>query len=235
MGWTLEQVYGSIELPMQIPVRADPNDPVDYGMGGEQFGWAFWLHDPATRSCSLTTDVDADTICNASDNCPNVYNPTQVNTDYPADLQGDACDDDDDADGVPDTADNCITRKNASPAGGLLSWQRATGGQLDDDVDGFGNECDADYNQASAAVDSTDLALFKVAFGKKRSSSICNPGGSSPCDIYDHNNAVAVIESGDLTAFKVLFGQTKKTDGDRMEKCGSCPLSCTAGSNDACP
>jgi hypothetical protein len=103
---------------------------------------------------------------------------------------------------------------------------------VDDDADGFGNRCDADYNGVSASVDSTDLALFKVAYAQKRTGSTCNPGGTSPCDRYDHNNAVITIDSTDLAIFKALFGHTKKDDGDLMEKCPTCPLDCEG---DACP
>jgi hypothetical protein len=45
------------------------------------------------------------TICSGSDNCPTLYNPDQANAD--ADAQGDACDADDDGDGVLDGADLC--------------------------------------------------------------------------------------------------------------------------------
>jgi hypothetical protein len=42
----------------------------------------------------------------------------------------------------------------------------------------------------------------------------------------------ATIDSADFTVFKTLFSKTKKSDGDIMEKCSSCPLDC---SGDACP
>jgi hypothetical protein len=135
-----------------------------------------------------------------------------------------------DLDDVLDVFDSCTYVSNAPVA--PLAFQTTTGGQLDDDADGFGNQCDGDYNNAGAAVDSTDVGLFKAAFGKKRSTSLCNPGGSSPCDRYDHNNATAAIDSADFTVFKTLFGKTKKSDGDVMDRCPSCPLPC---SGDACP
>jgi hypothetical protein len=50
-------------------------------------------------------DVDGDTVLNEVDNCPTTPNGAQVNTD--GDAQGDACDADDDGDGVPDATDNC--------------------------------------------------------------------------------------------------------------------------------
>jgi hypothetical protein len=172
-------------------------------------------------------DTDGDGLANGSDNCPTVANGpgqasvpdvgNQANAD--GDDRGDAC-------------DNCQTIANSTVA--ALGFQTTTGGQLDDDADGWGNQCDADYNQAGPAVDSTDLGLFKFAFGKKRAQSNCNPGGTSPCDKYDHNNAVATIDSSDFTAFKSLFGQTKASNDDQMERCPTCPLPGTCV-GDACP
>ena len=71
-----------------------------------------------------------------ADNCPDVANPSQLNTDgedpMRGDELGDACDDDDDGDGIPDVADNCPTVPNVD--------------QTDIDSDGVGNLCDADID-----------------------------------------------------------------------------------------
>ena len=48
-------------------------------------------------------DTDADGISDATDNCPAIYNPDQLDSD--ADGQGNECDEDDDNDGIPDTTD----------------------------------------------------------------------------------------------------------------------------------
>lgn len=53
----------------------------------------------------LDDDRDGDDVVNADDNCPDVLNPNQENTDGVAD-GGDACDDDDDNDGTPDADDD---------------------------------------------------------------------------------------------------------------------------------
>ncbi|MCP4712250.1 MAG: T9SS type A sorting domain-containing protein [Planctomycetes bacterium] len=52
-----------------------------------------------------TGDDDGDGICNDVDNCPDIPNSDQTNTD--GDTEGDACDNDDDNDGVDDPLDQC--------------------------------------------------------------------------------------------------------------------------------
>jgi hypothetical protein len=176
----------------------------------------------------IIPDLDMDLVPDPADNCFMIPNgPNQGGfIGIGNQLDSEAV-----PDGVGDACDSCTYTVN--PPVAALAFQTTTGGQLDDDADGFGNQCDADYNGAGAAVDGADLALFKFAFGKKRTTSFCNPGGTSPCDEYDHNNAVATIDSTDFSAFKALFGKTKKSDGDVMNKCPTCPIAPCAG--DACP
>jgi hypothetical protein len=50
-------------------------------------------------------DTDGDGVCDEDDNCPDFFNPDQIDTD--GDGLGDACDPDDDNDGIPDVADPC--------------------------------------------------------------------------------------------------------------------------------
>jgi hypothetical protein len=61
----------------------------------------------------------------SQDNCRNVANPGQEDRD--SDRIGDACDNDNDNDSVPDTSDNCPELANAD--------------QKDSDRDGIGNAC----------------------------------------------------------------------------------------------
>ena len=49
-------------------------------------------------------DADGDTVADPADNCPSAANPDQANSDGAAD-GGDACDPDDDNDGIPDAQD----------------------------------------------------------------------------------------------------------------------------------
>lgn len=74
---------------------------------------------------------------------------------------------DTDLDLVPDAFDNCLTAPNG-PAQGS--------NQVDSDLDGYGNVCDADYdNDGAELVNTIDFASFLAAF----------TGG--PTTVTDHN------------------------------------------------
>ncbi len=83
--------------------------------------------DGYTVTFELQVDTDGDGILDAQDNCPAVANPDQANSDGAAD-GGDACDADDDNDGIPDdNPDNCRTVPNPD--------------QTDSNADGCGDAC----------------------------------------------------------------------------------------------
>jgi len=78
---------------------------------------------------------------------------------------------DSDADGLLDTADNCLHMPNgpAHPDGGGQA-------QLDSDGDGIGNACDADIALPNdCRVTSADLAAFKQAFYSRPGRANWNP------------------------------------------------------------
>ena len=78
-------------------------------------------------SSSGQPDRDGDTIADANDNCPNIANTDQIDTDD--DSMGDACDDSDE-DGTFDDIDTCRDVPNKL--------------QTDTDRDGMGDVCDVD-------------------------------------------------------------------------------------------
>lgn len=75
---------------------------------------------------NINTDTDGDSILDINDNCVNIANLDQFDTD--GDGIGDVCDDDDDNDSVLDVNDNCPLVENQD--------------QADIDNDGIGDVCD---------------------------------------------------------------------------------------------
>ena len=100
----------------------------------------------------LETDVDTDldTIPDVSDNCPDIVNTDQSDSD--ADGVGDVCDPinnlDLDGDGISNQFDNCSDIANP--------------GQLDTDLDGRGNLCDED-DDGDFSSDEQDCAPINPA------------------------------------------------------------------------
>ena len=119
-------------------------------------------------------DADHDGVDDApfgNDNCAGedgAYNPTQTDTDY--DGQGDACDVDDDADGIDDAVDNCPQNANQS--------------QRDTEGDGEGDPCDLDDDN-DGVTDQADNCRF-VANAEQRDTDgdsvgdACDPEPTAP-------------------------------------------------------
>ena len=110
-------------------------------------------------------DSDGDGISDDEDNCPNVPNPDQFDTDW--DGKGDVCDDDDDNDGVNDHSDNCQYDFNPN--------------QADFDEDGAGDICDID-DDSDEVLDANDQCLYTVL------GEIVNDTGCSIADLCPCNN-----------------------------------------------
>ena len=113
LGWGLAinssdiaAVVGSFAGPSGSDTITKGTNSVTTTGGWDNFVWAI---DP-----SMKADKDNDGVPDLSDNCPDDSNPLQGNTD--GDAQGDACDFDDDNDGITDNSpDNCAR-------GGAANW-----------------------------------------------------------------------------------------------------------------
>jgi hypothetical protein len=92
---------------------------------------------------------------------------------------------DTDGDGIANDVDNCLLEPNPD--------------QVDSDHDGFGNVCDADYNN-DGVVGLADFMIFGRAFCKAAPDPAYNPA-------VDHNGD-GVIGMPDWMTFGRAFGRT---------------------------
>lgn len=121
-------------------------DTIDCGPGNNDVVWLSRFGDGDTAVGCETVhsdsprpprDSDGDRVPDNIDNCPNIRNPDQLDSDETGpnpDGKGDKCDADDDNDGAHDVADNCGYR-----FGSQLAYNPH---QRDGDHDGHGDECD---------------------------------------------------------------------------------------------
>ncbi len=107
-------------------------DDAGTDIGSIANGWKLTIVTSSNVCCSaIILDSDGDGIPDASDNCPSVANVDQANND--GDSLGDACDPDDDNDGLTDTWEMTYGLDPFSAAGG-------NGAAGDPDGDGLTNE-----------------------------------------------------------------------------------------------
>jgi hypothetical protein len=135
-------------------------------------------------NCRLTPNADqsnsdADTFGNACDNCPNVTNQDQADSNMNG--TGDACEatgPDADNDGVPDSADNCPNTPNTD--------------QADGDGDNVGDACD---NCPAAANP-----------GQENSDGQPDAGDACECTCPGDANDSGAVSFGDITTVLANFG-----------------------------
>jgi hypothetical protein len=133
---------------------------------------------------------------------------------------------------VGDACDNCVLVANPRAPDGWLAahpWSTLTGGQRDDDGDGYGNRCDAGFEMSwgsSKVVNGRDLGAMRMSLGQPVDGSTCGLGGNMPCGPYDLDETGDTIDQGDLDVFRTLIGK------EPGPKCPTCPIDCTGP---ACP
>jgi len=94
---------------------------------------------------------------------------------------------DGDSDLVPDAFDNCSALANG-PAEGS--------NQVDADVDGYGNACDADYDQdATQAVNTLDFSIFLSAFTGGSPTTVTDHDGDGSTTTIDFSTFLAAFQS----------------------------------------
>jgi hypothetical protein len=130
---------------------------------------------------------------------------------------------DSDGDGVLDVNDNCVNVAN--PPATYPANRTTTGGQLDDDADGYGNLCDGKFTPGPI-VTALDTIQYKAAISKPLTGSNCGSPPVQPCDQFDLDGLSPVVTALDTIRFKQLLS---KPVGP---KCALCPLACVG---DACP
>lgn len=126
---------------------------------------------------AICGDSDGDGTLDHEDNCPDVPNPDQVDSD--GDGVGDACDDDGDNDGVDDGDDNCPDVPNA--------------GQVDSDDDGVGDACDDDRDGDD--VDNDDDNCPNVA--NEDQADADDDGLGDACDDLPNDDDEDGVDDGD--------------------------------------
>lgn len=116
-------------------------------------------------------DADGDGVCESNDNCPLTANANQSNSDN--DAAGDACDADDDNDGICDAAAALPDVCQAGPDNCPLTYNSD---QADFDGDGVGDACDTDDDN-DGVVDNTDQCPATAQ------GAVVNSGGCSIADL----------------------------------------------------
>ena len=171
---------------------------------------------------NITTDTDGDGLEDDSDNCASVANADQLDTD--SDGLGNACDDDDDGDGVADTAD-------AFPldvAETLDTDSDGTGNNEDTDDDGdtivdtadvfplisIGDETDTDADGAPNTCDASCLAAGMTADTDDDGDGVAEAPDAFPLDASEQSDSDGDGTGDNADVFPLDATETLDTDDD---------------------
>ncbi len=179
------------------------------------------------RAFLLRPDADDDGVLNGDDNCPQVGNTDQLDSD--GDGAGDVCDDDDDGDGDLDTADNCRLIVNPD--------------QADADTDGVGDVCDNCV--AVANPDQTDTDLDRDGDACDNCPAMANPEQADtdgdatgdacdacPQDAQNDQDGDGICGDVDNCPAVSNVSQANSDEDGLGDACDNCPMTANPGQED---
>ncbi len=159
------------------------------------------------------------TSCTGADNCSLIKNPFEIDTDAngipdaqrdtDADSFGDACDEDDDGDLLPDTADNCDLVVNPD--------------QLDSDGDGVGDLCDNCLDVPNPGQENIDANVSSTP-DLKGDACDADTDGDKVCDVAGVSDPNPLNCTGGPDNCRFLYNKNQAdTDADGFgDGCDNC-------------
>ena len=183
---------------------------------------SFLLFSSTLTGCISESDVDSDGVADKKDNCPDIFNPEQL--DYDEDEVGDLCDLDDDNDGFLDVNDShpLDSDENTDLDGDGI------GDNSDEDIDGDGVENSEDYYPYDSN-EKWDTDLDGIPNGVDNDDD--GDGWNDSVDPFDLSPVTSLLENGPFTSgtMDVVFTSprghevtlqiwypTKENDGDEV-------------------
>jgi len=180
------------------------------------------LFSSSLTGCISESDVDSDDVADKKDNCPDIFNPEQL--DYDEDEVGDLCDLDDDNDGFLDENDShpLDSDENTDLDGDGI------GDNSDEDIDGDGVENSEDYYPYDSN-EKWDTDLDGIPNGVDNDDD--GDGWNDSVDPFDLSPVTSLLENGPFTSgtMDVVFMSprghevtlqiwypTKENDGDEV-------------------
>jgi len=180
------------------------------------------LFSSSLTGCISESDVDSDDVADKKDNCPDIFNPEQL--DYDEDEVGDLCDLDDDNDGFLDANDShpLDFDENRDLDGDGI------GDNSDEDIDGDGVENSEDYYPYDSN-EKWDTDLDGIPNGVDNDDD--GDGWNDSVDPFDLSPVTSLLENGPFTSgtMDVVFMSprghevtlqiwypTKENDGDEV-------------------